>query len=520
MAENYVGLGGTGKSLYERTVRGTTVEHVPFIYAGGAHGGNAFALRVVTEEGTSAPQLAMKYLHTDHLGSVTAMSDEKGHVVTPAWGGPDATVMGYDAWGTRRNPEGTPASPGSLHPPPGRRKYTGQETIAAVGLVNMNGRVYDPDLGRFLSPDPTVQFVANMQSYNRYSYALNNPLRYTDPTGYETVTGSRGLDITIGIGLAFVGLVACPYTAGGGCAVAVMLYSAMWTMMTMAVAGASTGQIVAVTGISLAAGALGGSIAGRLEAGVAGQLIGGAIAGGVSAAMTSVVTHQGLGWNVLLGAAEGALAAGIALGVSQQAQLSEASSTEAKGGVDYRSGAERLEAAERELAAQGNGEQPKFAMFERSNGRVHAFFFGEEYRLTREAVDFYQPVFDKALTGTGYSLDVSKVRFTVDETLSVPGRWSGGMKVLLDRAPGSNFAASFMVAAHEMFHIAQGLVAGGGDLAKGFPLVQAEYSVAKGWSRPFDRLPWYQISPGIDRPYEDAASVFTTSLYDSYWGRR
>ena len=47
----------------------------------------------------------------------------------------------------------------------------------------MNGRFYDPSLGRFLSPDPNVQFAADLQSYNRYSYCGNNPLRYTDPTG-------------------------------------------------------------------------------------------------------------------------------------------------------------------------------------------------------------------------------------------------------------------------------------------------------------------------------------------------
>ena len=47
----------------------------------------------------------------------------------------------------------------------------------------MNGRIYDPTVGRFLSPDPNVQFASNLQSYNRYSYAAGNPLRYTDPTG-------------------------------------------------------------------------------------------------------------------------------------------------------------------------------------------------------------------------------------------------------------------------------------------------------------------------------------------------
>jgi RHS repeat-associated protein len=51
------------------------------------------------------------------------------------------------------------------------------------GLINMNGRVYDPDLGRFISPDPYVQMPGNTQNFNRYSYALNNPLVYTDPSG-------------------------------------------------------------------------------------------------------------------------------------------------------------------------------------------------------------------------------------------------------------------------------------------------------------------------------------------------
>ena len=64
------------------------------------------------------------------------------------------------------------------------RGYTGHEHMAGFGLINMNGRVYDPYLQRFLSPDPFVQAPANAQNFNRYSYCLNNPLMYTDPSGY------------------------------------------------------------------------------------------------------------------------------------------------------------------------------------------------------------------------------------------------------------------------------------------------------------------------------------------------
>lgn len=50
----------------------------------------------------------------------------------------------------------------------------------------MNGRVYDPTLGRFLSVDPVFQFPTNTQSLNPYSYVMNNPLSLTDPSGYST----------------------------------------------------------------------------------------------------------------------------------------------------------------------------------------------------------------------------------------------------------------------------------------------------------------------------------------------
>jgi len=80
------------------------------------------------------------------------------------------------------------------------RGYTGQEEVAGSGLVNMNGRVYDEEEGRFLTCDPTVQFEGNLQSYKRYSYAMNNPLRYTDPTGYFI---SRGVDF--GLSYSFCG---------------------------------------------------------------------------------------------------------------------------------------------------------------------------------------------------------------------------------------------------------------------------------------------------------------------------
>src|SRR5690606_27573200 len=65
------------------------------------------------------------------------------------------------------------------------RGYTGHEHLKTVGLIHMNGRIYDPALRRFLSPDNFVQDVHNTQNYNRYGYVLNNPLTYIDQNGEE-----------------------------------------------------------------------------------------------------------------------------------------------------------------------------------------------------------------------------------------------------------------------------------------------------------------------------------------------
>ena len=111
----------------------------------------------------------------DHLGSVT-------HLATY-----DGTLMAeysYDAWGRLRDP-GTQEIYGSGEEPELLlgRGFTGHEHLPWFGLVNMNARLYDPALGRFLSPDPYIQLPDFTQNFNRYSYGLNNPLVYVDENG-------------------------------------------------------------------------------------------------------------------------------------------------------------------------------------------------------------------------------------------------------------------------------------------------------------------------------------------------
>ena len=114
------------------------------------------------------------YLHRDYLGSILAITDESGNIVEEAqfgaWGKVDHFTSIYS---------GNEFNYRSLL----GRGFTGHEHFEEVGLIHMNGRMYDPMLSRFLSPDNYVQNPYNPQNFNRYGYVLNNPLMYTDPTG-------------------------------------------------------------------------------------------------------------------------------------------------------------------------------------------------------------------------------------------------------------------------------------------------------------------------------------------------
>ena len=133
-------------------------------------GGNGLAA-IFVKEGEDEN---MYYIHKDHLGSYNCITDSLGAIVQE---------LSFDAWGRRRNPDDwtySDADTTFIFD----RGYTGHEHLDEYGLINMNGRMYSPLVGRFLSPDILVQHPGNTQSYNRYSYCLNNPLKYTDPSGY------------------------------------------------------------------------------------------------------------------------------------------------------------------------------------------------------------------------------------------------------------------------------------------------------------------------------------------------
>lgn len=155
------------------------------------------------------------YLHRDYLGSIIAISDDTGVAVERRQ---------FDAWGNlcklQQNgiaitlpADGTSAGLMMMD-----RGYTSHEHLAEVGLIQMNGRLYDPTLRSFLMPDNFIQQPENTQNYNRYAYVLNNPLMYTDPSG-EIIPFLVAVVIGAGIAALTYTLTAVfadvPFTVGG-----------------------------------------------------------------------------------------------------------------------------------------------------------------------------------------------------------------------------------------------------------------------------------------------------------------
>ena len=138
--------------------------------------GDAYSAPAVYVKDRNDNQWKIYYLCRDYLGSIT-------HIINA-----DGTLKeeySYSAWGKMRNPDTQVeySEDGISMTMFLGRGYCGHEHIPYIGMINMNARLYDPGVGRFLSPDPYVQMPDFTQNFNRYSYCLNNPLVYVDKSG-------------------------------------------------------------------------------------------------------------------------------------------------------------------------------------------------------------------------------------------------------------------------------------------------------------------------------------------------
>lgn len=215
-------------NIFEQKTEDDSVISVNYIFALGK------AVAMITQDADGNTNI--KYIHHDHLGSIQAYTDGNGKLYHE---------LSYDAWGARRDPitweiYDVQAAVGVCN----NRGFGGHEHIDVFDMVNMDGRIYDPIVGRFISADPLVQAPDLTQSLNRYAYCVNNPLTLVDLSGYswlsknwKTITASA-----VGIAISVV-------TAGSGSGVGVAI-----------VAGAAGGAAGALTG-SLLNGANIGQIA-------------------------------------------------------------------------------------------------------------------------------------------------------------------------------------------------------------------------------------------------------------------
>jgi len=188
-----------------------------YIFAGGR--------RIVTSIGTS-----IYFCHPDHVGSLRIATDGSGN---------QAQAVTYYPFGEIRTNTGTVDL---------KYKFTGQEYDPDSKLYYFGARYYDPAIARFLSPDSIVQSAANPQSLARYSYCLNNPLAYLDPTGHFNV-------------LSFIGSI---------------------------IGGIAGGLTFFFTWNPILAGAVAGGVSGAFS-GNPGNMVMGAVMGGISGMLGNVV---------------------------------------------------------------------------------------------------------------------------------------------------------------------------------------------------------------------------------------
>jgi RHS repeat-associated protein len=272
---------------FEKDVIGATTRYIQYI-------ASPAGLAAIVESNGGAH--TVHYTYTDHLGSIVTVTNSSGTV---------EAEQSFDAWGRRRNVTSWVLMPPTVAtglPVWLYRGYTGHEHLDRFGLINMNGRMYDPVVGRMLSPDNYIQEPGMTQSFNRYSYAMNNPMVNTDPDGHfwnfvigAVVGGFSGYKVGKASGAHGWGLLG--FTLGGA---ALGAFTAGVGEGAIAAFGAAgSGVTTASIGAYAAAGAITGAVSGASFAALAGggagdmgkaALWGGAV-GGATGALSGYMRH-------------------------------------------------------------------------------------------------------------------------------------------------------------------------------------------------------------------------------------
>ncbi|WP_340679271.1 RHS repeat-associated core domain-containing protein [Paraglaciecola sp.] len=211
------------------------------------------------------------YLHKDTQGSIAMVTDQAKNIVTQAL---------YSPFGEQMLLSQASILSGIIHQPATEKGYTGHQQVNSVGITHMGGRIYDASIGRFLQADPFIQAPMNSQNYNRYSYVMNNPMTYTDPSGYFF----SGLKKFVKkYWKPIVALAATYFTAG-----AASSWVSTWGTTWGTAATATSAATLTTTG-SMAVGAIAGATGGFVGGAVMTGSLKGSLVGAFSGALTGAV---------------------------------------------------------------------------------------------------------------------------------------------------------------------------------------------------------------------------------------
>ncbi len=266
-------------------------------------GGNPYESNIVylKEFTNSTPKFV--FLHKDYIGSVLAITDDAGNKLEQrhfdAWGNLTHLKVGSNAIITDKNQIRDYLANGNLVID---RGYTSHEHFAEVGIIHMNGRLYDPLLRRFINADENIQDPYNTQNYNKYGYVMNNPLMYSDPSGefvfaifaalpvfWGTVATAAVLGAAIGAGM--YALMAWNNQSWNWGAFGKSIFMGFFT----GAVSSGLGQVFSATGFWATVG-------------------NGALAGAGSGGLTSIIN----GTNFLEGLVKGGVIGGAVAGISWQ----------------------------------------------------------------------------------------------------------------------------------------------------------------------------------------------------------
>jgi RHS repeat-associated protein len=259
-----------------------------------------------------------KLLLKDHLGSmvaevaITGTVNASGQVTSVSVVANGIVVHGFGPWGNTRN-AASPLNGDS-------RGFTGHEHLAELGLIHMNGRIYDPVIGRFLQADPIIQAPHNAQSHNRYSYVMNNPLSFTDPSGFSWWTRFRS---KVAAGVTWVvtawatsGCIPCANFAANAVRAGMEAHSSgssVWRTIASSVVGSTLNYFGVPTTVTAGLKtALNGGNRRQIGASMLGAEVGSWFGGGFASAgvggCVSAAVNRGSCW---VGARDAMIAAGI-----------------------------------------------------------------------------------------------------------------------------------------------------------------------------------------------------------------